>query len=207
MIFCRYCGEKNREGDLHCVNCGKPLSLLPNDHQKKSTSSNSSINNKLFKKESKENGFKKPIKKYHKDDSFLKDDVENIRKNKDNKSVRSKHFHSDNEVYKPAEFKCTYSDKEIYKPTELKRAYSNNEVYKSQKNTKSSEWDVIVATALLVIILSAIFKRIFPNIGLFFALLIGLIYILIATKSKSTLIKAIPLAIMMIFAISAFFVI
>ena len=81
---------------------------------------------------------------------------------------------------------------------------NNNKAYKTVNKT-AVEWDVVIATALIVIIISAILQRIFPFLGIFMALLIGLIYILIATKSKLSLFKSIPLAILMILAVSAYF--
>lgn len=68
--------------------------------------------------------------------------------------------------------------------------YSKNYGKKPVKPSKNSvEWDVVIATALMVIILTAILQRIFPFMAIFISLLIGLIYILIATKSKSSLFK------------------
>ncbi len=184
MVFCRYCGEKNEDGNLKCSNCGKTLSLLPYKHQRNSHNDNSNFNEDIIF-----NRISKP--KYS----------SNLKKNNQN-SIKT-HYQTDFNPNDRNRNEKRFNDS-------LKPKYSHydaNGPYGNKKARKNFvEWDVVIATALLVIILSSIFQRVFPAFGLFLALLIGLIYILIATKSKSSLIKAIPLAIIMVLTISAYFV-
>lgn len=92
---------------------------------------------------------------------------------------------------------------DYYNPNTSQNHYQ--EVNNREISKTTIEWDVVIATALLVIILSAILGRFLPNFAIFISLLVGLIYILIATKSKSSLMKSIPLVIIMILAVSAYF--
>lgn len=79
---------------------------------------------------------------------------------------------------------------------------SNNENY---INKNSIGWDVVIATALITLISAAVLNRIFSNLGLLFAVVIGFIYILIASKVKSSIVKVLPVTLVVICAISAFF--
>jgi len=112
-----------------------------------------------------------------------------------------------------------YSSREDYQSYGENNEY-NNDLHRNRLNLENSqnyyhepkkvsktaiEWDVVIATALLVIILTAILQRIFPSFAIFISLLLGLVYILIATKSKASLIKSIPLTFFVILAISAYF--
>lgn len=92
-------------------------------------------------------------------------------------------------------------------PTANKFESGTGSVFNKEKyvDKNSIEWDVVIATALITLILSAILNRIFPTLGLLFAIFVGLIYILIATKVKSSLVKSLPVTLIVICAISAFF--
>jgi len=187
MVYCRYCGEKNKDEALICKKCGKPLSLLPNLHPK---NMNNNIPNRNYKKDLNP-GFrrKKPsnfnqgsIKSRYKDKNRFNTDF----------GENGYRINQSEELNNLSPSQPDYYDD-----------YSRKNLQKQNKNYV--EWDVVVATALLVIILATILQRFFHTFGLFVALLIGLIYILTATKSKISLFKAIPLAIIMVFAISAYF--
>ncbi len=259
MVYCRYCGTQNKDGTLKCINCGKPLSLMPNDSQKDSIHSSSrdhhSIGNNHGDNSSTHNESINPnISNHHRSpikDRYMKNDQElNNFENRSNINYESKQsmnqgangFNNQSYGHRRENQNQNYqnsinSHKETLNDNNGNRGYINNlsennsqnldnnlensnnlnnninsgyysqnrprESVKSNKN--SVEWDVIIATALMVIILIAILQRVFPSIAIFISLLIGLIYILIATKSKSTLFKAIPLAILAILAISAYF--
>jgi len=180
MVYCRYCGTQNRNGTLKCINCGKPLSLIPNDSQ---SSMQSQDRGPYLKKNNQGNNYnnynyhRSPIKYRYMEEDQKIDNFRNSSKYPNNPIMnQNNNYHSQNYM---------------------------KEHVKTNKN--SVEWDVVIATALMVIILTAILQRVFPSTAIFISLLIGLIYILIATKSKSSLFKAIPLTIIAILAISAYF--
>ncbi|MCL2114928.1 MAG: zinc ribbon domain-containing protein [Methanobrevibacter sp.] len=187
MVYCRYCGEKNKDSSFKCSKCGKPLSLAPDYYPEARNSNTSTYTNKKglnkeFSNDIHSNFNQKSIKSRYnnfnkQDNSFNRNENGNNQLNKLNRlSSSQNNYYEDN--YR----------KNLKKP-----------------NKNHVEWDVVVATALLVIILTTILQRFFPRFGLTISLLFGLVYILIATKSKVSLFKAIPLAIIMIFAISAYF--
>jgi lipopolysaccharide export LptBFGC system permease protein LptF len=190
MVYCVYCGEKNKDRRLKCIKCGKPLSLLPNDYSENLNSNRSRYTNK------------KRLNKEFKND---------YKGNQDNINQRSiKSNYKDFNRYENGFDKNKYRNNQTKRLNNLSSSQTNYYGVDSRENLKKPykkyvEWDVVVATALLVIILSTILQRFFPRLGLLVALFVGLVYILIATKSKLTLIKAIPLSIIMVFAISAYF--
>jgi hypothetical protein len=148
MITCKYCGQENKDGNLKCSNCGKPLSLIWDETSK--------------------NIFKKKSNQFQKDD-FLGDGFKSLYK--------------ENEIYDNL-------NDQINKESEIPDFYL--------------EWDVIVATALIAMISTPIFNRLFPPFGYIMALLLSLLYLLMAIKSKPTLIIAIPLSFIVTCAITAF---
>ncbi|MDR2966506.1 MAG: zinc ribbon domain-containing protein [Methanobacteriaceae archaeon] len=187
MVYCRFCGEKNKDNALNCRKCGKPLSLIPSHNLE---NLNKSIPNYTSKKEL--------------NNEFGND----IPSNFNQKSIKSR-YNNFNQ-YTNGFNKNKYGNNRPNKLNVLSNSqtnyYGDNHRKSLKKHNKNYvEWDVVVATALLVIILTTILQRFFPRFGLFMALFIGLTYILIATKSKISLFKAIPLAIIMVFAISAYF--
>ena len=190
MVYCIYCGEKNEDETLKCRKCGKPLSLLPHDYPENSDSKMPNyINKKRLNK-------------------GIMGDYQNNHDNFSQKSIESRY--KDFNPYDDNFNENKYKNNQINKLNNLSSSRTNYNEDNYRKNLKKPiknfvEWDVVVATALLVIILFTILQRFFHTIGLFIALFIGLIYILTATKQKSGLIKAIPLAIIMVFAISAYF--
>lgn len=202
MVYCRYCGTQNRDGTLKCTNCGKPLSLIPNDSH--SNSMQDSSRNHYSKRDD-----------YRKNNNYGKIDNYGNNRNNHNDSINPNvsNYHrspiKDSYMRKNQEFD-NFENPSKY-PANLNKNQNNDyhsqnygkEPVKSSKN--SVEWDVVIATALMVIILTAILQRIFPFMAIFISLLIGLLYILIATKSKSSLFKAIPLTVITILAISAYF--
>lgn len=202
MVYCRYCGTQNRDGTLKCINCGKPLSLIPNDSHPNSMQDSS--RNHYSKKDD-----------YRKNNNYGKIDNYGNNRNNHNDSINSdvSNYHrgpiKDSYMRKNQELD-NFENPSKY-PVNLNKNqnndyYSKNYGKKPVKSSKNSvEWDVVIATALMVIILTAILQRIFPFMAIFISLIIGLIYILIATKSKSSLFKAIPLTVITILAISAYF--
>ncbi|MDR2873188.1 MAG: zinc ribbon domain-containing protein [Methanobrevibacter sp.] len=148
MVSCNYCGQENKDGNLKCSNCGKPLSLIWDE-----------TSNNIFKK------------------------------NPD-------HFQKDDSLADDFKYNSLYKENKIY-----------NKVKENKKSEISNfymEWDVIVATALTVIILTPIFNRLFPPLGYIMPLLISLIYLLMAIKNKPSLIIAIPLSFIVTCAFTAF---
>ncbi|MCL2157343.1 MAG: zinc ribbon domain-containing protein [Methanobrevibacter sp.] len=190
MVYCRYCGEKNKDEALICGKCGKPLSLIPNLYPKNMNKSMPNYNNK----NEINRGFRKNKGNNH--NNFNRGPIKS----------RFENLNRDDEIFNKDEYGNTLTE-ELNPSSTFQRGYyydfSGKNLKKHNKNFV--EWDVVVATALLVIILATILQRFFPTFGLFMALFIGLIYILTSTKSKSSLFKAIPLAIIMVFAISAYF--
>ena len=190
MVYCRYCGEKNNDRALKCIKCGEPLSLLPNIYP-------GNMDNDMHS--------------YRDRKDFDKEFRNNHQNNHDNfnqESIKSRYKNFD--LGDPNFDKNKHRNHQINKLNNLSESKNNiygvNHGNNLKKPNKSYvEWDVVVATALLVIILASILQRFFHTFGLSLALLIGLIYILIATKSKLSLFKAIPLAIFMVVAISAYF--
>ena len=190
MVYCRYCGEKNKDESLICWNCGKPLSLIPNLHPKNMNRSMPNPNNK----KDINRGFRKNKGTNH--NNFHRIPIK----------ARFEDSNRYNTIFDRNEYQNTLAE-ELNPSSAFQRGYINGSSGKNIKehNKNFVEWDVVVATALLVIILATILQRFFPTFGLFIALFIGLIYILISTKLKLTLFKAIPLAIVMVFTISAYF--
>ena len=190
MVYCRYCGEKNEDGTLKCIKCGKPLSLLPVDYPENVKGYKPDhINKKSFNED-------------------LRNDYQNNRGISNQKSIKSRYI--DFNQYDNNFDKNEHGNNQTNRLNNLPNSQTDYYGANYRKHVKTHgknyvEWDVVVATALLVVILATILQRFFPRIGLFITLFIGLIYILVATKSKSTLIKSIPLAIIMAAAISAYF--
>ncbi|MDR2829656.1 MAG: hypothetical protein LBB45_01230 [Methanobrevibacter sp.] len=174
-MFCKYCGHENRTSGLKCSKCGKPLSLLPNDQ------SNSMLEKNL---------------------SPNQDSHENIRKD----SIKWRYINHQNQEKK---YNIDYDDNnysdEFYRNKSI-MSHENNNLDDGKIETVECfiEWDVIIASSLIFIILTAVFNRILPAFGYVFTLLTSLSYILIATKNKNTLILAIPLSFLTTSAISAF---
>lgn len=190
MVYCIYCGEKNEDGALKCSKCRKPLSLLPNDYPKNLNTNNPNYKNKKYIN----NKFRRDPQPNH--------------PNFNQGSIKSQ-YNDFNKSYNDSNGK-EYRNNQINRVKNLSSSQTNyyGENYRKSHEQQAKnyvEWDVVVATALLVIILATILQRFFYAIGLFIALFIGLIYILTATKSKLSLIKAIPLAIIMVLVISAYF--
>ena len=190
MVYCRYCGEKNGDGRLNCLKCGKPLSLLPNDYPENLNSTRLNYTNK---------------KEFNKE---FRNNYQNDRNEFNQKSIKSRYsfFNPHDDEFD----KNKHGTNQVNQSNDLSSSKTNyhhdyNGKNLEKHNKSPVEWDVVIATALLVIILSTILKRVFPAMGLLIALFTGLIYILIATKSKLSLFKSIPLSIFMIFAISAYF--
>jgi hypothetical protein len=212
MVYCRYCGTQNRNGGLKCVQCGKPLSLIPNepqprskvesyhDHNPKSRVQKSPIKDNYLRKDknldvSRENNSQKNINLYQSqnqrnDQLYNQNYRSNIRQNLNQNKYNDQNIRN--------------YPKNFHEPQE--NQYNSQEYRNELKIDKTAvEWDVVIATALLVIILTAILQRILPFMAIFISLLIGLAYILVATKSKFSLFKSIPLAVLVILAISAYF--
>ena len=190
MVYCIYCGEKNEDVALKCRKCRKPLSLLPHDYLENSNSKIPNYNNK------------KRL------DNRFRDNYQNNRGSFSQKSTKSSY--KDFNLYDDNFDENKYNYDQINKLNRSSSSQTNYNEDNYRKNIKKPrknyvEWDVVVATALLVIILATILQRFFYTMGLSIALFIGLIYILISTKSKLSLIKAIPLAIITVFAIYAYF--
>jgi uncharacterized membrane protein YvbJ len=150
MVTCKYCGQKNKDGNLRCSNCGKPLTLIWNETSK--------------------NIFKKDSNQLQKDDFF--DDG--------------------------------FKNNSLYKEDKI---YDNLNVQRNQKFENSNhyiEWDVVVATALIAIISTSIFNKLFSPFGYIMALLISLFYLLKTIKIKTTLVIVLPLSFIVTCAITAF---
>ena len=190
MVYCRYCGAKNKDDAIICKKCGKSLSLTPSDFPE---SLKDSMHNFPYKKE------------FNKD--FI-NDYQGNRGNYNQGSIKSRYnnSHQFNKDFNKKEYKYNQSESLNNLSASQTNFYQDNYRENHKKIPKKYiEWDVVIATALLVIILASILQRFFPTFGLSVALFFGLIYILAAIKFKSTLFKAIPLAIVMVFAISAYF--
>ena len=190
MVYCSYCGVKNRDGDSHCFNCGEQLPLV--SYKGHNIPHERNINQQNSIREDFHNQILNDLSDRNKKDNNLR--------NNHNYDFRS-------EINNPRldnmqnNFQDT-NQEEYFESQLYNRNY--NESTKTVDKT-AVEWDVVIATALIVIILSAILQRIFPLLSIFMALCIGLIYILLATKSKLSLFKSIPLTVLMILAVSAYF--
>ena len=190
MVFCSYCGVKNRDDSLKCYNCGEPLRSSYDDPQFINDRGNE------FNNDYSENRFRGPIK-----DSYTSEDVNSLN-DLDNRgpsfTTNDSYLNEGTTLYRRE-----------YKTSPDSNKFRKSYLYKSSPESTDSknivEWDVVIATALIVIILTAILNRILPNFAFFISLFIALIYILIATKNKNSLYKSVPLAIIVIFAISSYF--
>jgi len=213
MVYCRYCGAQSRDGDLKCSNCGKPLSLMPNEPQLRS---NSSSNNKSLRG----NNFRNNP---NPNDSIKNRYMQGNQNNQNQQNPQNRQY-QDSQNYQnqrnqhDSQYQGDYQNPRAYQNYQrdqeysdnlhqsgLNQQYSQNHVHEPKVSKTAIEWDVVIATALMVIILTAILQRIFPFYAIFISLLLGLAYILIATKSKSSLVKSIPLTLVTILAISAYF--
>ncbi|KZX16714.1 hypothetical protein MBCUT_05720 [Methanobrevibacter cuticularis] len=217
MVFCSYCGTQNPDGESKCVKCGKPLSLMGNNPSNKrkygvnspksKLGSNNLSSNSYHPESNNSDSINKPIKERYQ-----------IRESRNPNGPSPRNSYSPEANY-PLDRNFNQNNYNNDVRTKLddsfissqKQGYGNP-YYHSQQNYESKEvskstieWDVVIATALLVIILSAILNRFIPTLGIFISLIMGLIYILVATKSKLSLVKSIPLAIVMILAVSAYF--
>jgi len=189
MVICNYCGRENKTGDLKCSNCGKPLGLLSNDSS-----------DPIFEKDLNQiqkNDFQKGIIKNSIKWRYADSQSDQERKH-DNLDIG---FNNQNKGYDTHvnNFKYNQDHDEI-----LDIYWNDNLNTSSEKFEYFIEWDVIIASSLIVIILTAIFNRIFPVVAYIIALIISLIYVLIATKNKNTLMFVIPLSFITTCAMSAF---
>ena len=232
MVYCQYCGARNRDGDLRCYNCGKPLSLMPSEQSQKSGfSSNTnqnlrdsfrnnpkqegSIKNRYIQREQayqdNPNDPHNPNSHNYQNQQVYHDNQPNRHyqnhqsyQNQQNQQSYQDYQNQQNQQNHPRNQEYEYPDD--FNRSELNRQYPPNDVYEPKKVSKTTiEWDVVIATALMVIILTAILQRVFPVFAIFISLFLGLAYILVATKSKPSLIKSIPLTFFVILAISAYF--
>ena len=190
MVFCSYCGAKNRDGSLKCYNCGKPLRLVYDDPQvvDKDTKLNNNYSENRFKGSIKDNYTSKNVSSLN--------DLDN---HGSSFTTNDSYLNEGTTLYK-REYKTNPNRNNNLRNSSL---YKNSPENIDNKNVV--EWDVVIATALIVIILTAVLNRFLPSFGFFIALLVALIYILIATKNKTSLYKSIPLAIIVILAISSYF--
>lgn len=221
MVYCRYCGVQNKHGDLKCSNCGKPLPLMANEpHSNMKRSQNNAQNLKS------NNPIDNQSNNYSIKDKYLRDnqDPQNIHNNQRNNQNIDYDQNYQNQQYQNQQYQNqqNYQNQQQYNQNyqrhqnqeysdglhnnEFNQQYQQNYTNKHKRVSKTAiEWDVVIATALMVIILTAILQRIFPMFAIFISLLIGLAYILVATKSKSSLVKSIPLTILVILSISSYF--
>ncbi|MDR2624118.1 MAG: hypothetical protein LBC39_06100 [Methanobrevibacter sp.] len=225
MVICRYCGQENRTGDLRCSNCGKPLSLLPNDPSDPTFEKDLDQKSNEFHKETiRKDSIKWKYINPHSDQekgSDSSDDRFNDRIEDHGDVVDFNYNPSDRDfVDRSTDFndhddggfdQNDHDEDELYRAKfheNIGRYKDNNLDFDHEKKTENLvyfiEWDVIIASSLIVIILTAIFNRMFPIFGYISALLVSLIYVLIATKNKNTLFLAIPLSFISTAAISAF---
>lgn len=231
MVYCRYCGAQNRDGDLICSNCGKPLSLMPNEPQQRprSSSNNQSLRDNGFGNNPNQND---SIKNRYMQGNQNNQDYQNNQSNQNYQNQQRQQHQQDpqNQHYQDQQnyqnqqnpqdnrYQRNYQnpqDQQNYQrnqehsnnlhQTGLNQQYSQNYAHEPKVSKTAIEWDVVIATALMVIILTAILQRILPFFAIFISLLLGLAYILIATKSKASLVKSIPLTLLTILAISAYF--
>jgi len=187
MVYCRYCGTQNRDGALNCVKCGKPLSLIPNEPPTTRFTQNNNQNFRGDHFRESEN-INSPIKRRY------------MNQNPDENQMNQNHNYN--------EYDQDYGNHQRYQDysSNLDQNQPNFEYENEPKVSKTAvEWDVVIATALMVIILTAILQRAISSMAIFMSMLIGLAYILVATKSKLSLIKSIPLTILVVLAISAYF--
>ena len=242
MVYCQYCGAQNRDGDLRCSNCGKPLSLIqtgPPQKSRFSSNNNQNLRNSFRNSSNQEGSIKS---RYIQREQGYQDNP-NIPNNQNYQSYQNQQNQRDYQNNRPNQggrgynnqqnslYNQSYQNQQDYQRQqnyqhyqdqqnyprnreysnnfnqgELNRQYSQNHINEPKKVSKTTiEWDVVIATALMVIILTAILQRIFPVFAIFISLLLGLAYILVATKSKASLIKSIPLTFFVILAISAYF--
>lgn len=222
MVYCRYCGAKNRDCELKCFQCNKLLSLISDNSSSRlnSKSNNfSNLNNNSSNYNNQSNHIKsKYLEKDHDPNEYVNNNqqsdfrtenpqnqrINNLNINQSKQLYQSRHDPNiRNQQYQNPENVQNYS-KTPYELHDRRNRSQNREKYLKVGKT-TVEWDIVITTALIVIILTKTLQRIFPFMAIFIVLLIGLAYILIATKSKSSLFKSIPLAILTILTISAYF--
>lgn len=243
MVYCRYCGAQNRDGDVKCSNCGKPLPLLPNEphpNLRHSSGNDQNLRNNSFRDSSNNshsikdrylgknqghknnrnnqqnnntNDYNQNYQNQQQDQYYQNQERQQTQRNMQNRQPQNQQTYQNQQNQQ--QYQQNYQDSQRYQNreypnnlhyNEFNQQYHQNYVNESAKVSKTAiEWDVVIATALMVIILTAILQRIFPLFAIFISLLIGLAYILVATKSKSSLLKSIPLTILVILAISAYF--
>ncbi|RBQ22861.1 hypothetical protein ALNOE001_14420 [Candidatus Methanobinarius endosymbioticus] len=237
MVYCRYCGAKNRDGDLRCTQCNKPLSLIPdNSPSRPSSRSNNSSNfnnrSSNYNNNRNSNNQNSPIKnKYLEKDQKLNEFRNNNsnlnippHQSRNQKNTNSLHPQNSNNSNIRENRENNYNDINPNMRNQSFQNYQNTQKYSNNPNMghdrennfpnrreyreidkTAVEWDVVIVTALIVIILTAILHRLFLFFAIFISLLIGLAFILVAIKLKSSLFKSIPLAVLAILAISAYF--
>ncbi|MCL2688202.1 MAG: zinc ribbon domain-containing protein [Methanobrevibacter sp.] len=191
MVYCSYCGARNRDDVSHCSNCGERLPIIRDKNQnipQNNYSNQQNSNRPISSNQIPNNPYNRPIK-----NNYLRDNRYNKNFTDEDNNLRLDNRHDN------------FQDSNQKKYPKPQFNNKNNDNPHKTVNKTAVEWDVVIATALIVIIISAILQRVFPFLSIFMALLIGLIYILIATKSKLSLFKSIPLAILMILAVSAYF--
>ncbi|MBU4534776.1 MAG: zinc ribbon domain-containing protein [Euryarchaeota archaeon] len=95
-------------------------------------------------------------------------------------------------------------DSQLHDPKDI---YYESQTYtEHEEETEDSiEWDVVVWGALILIILEGILIMILPQISLFIAIFMSLVYVLIYTRRKSTLVVVLPLTLLIAALIWAFF--
>ncbi|WP_067089157.1 zinc ribbon domain-containing protein [Methanobrevibacter curvatus] len=194
MVYCKYCGTNNIDGNLKCQNCGKPLSLIPNN---KPPNRNEDFHNDSIKSRYVE----------YKENKHRPNNNRNI-----NRSLGEnyKQYQNNNDFNNRLNNNYGYKENYNYNyNNENPIPYQENQYIKTspKENIKKKyiEWDVIIASALIMIILSAIVNRILPDFSLLVSLVVALIYILVSTKNKSSLFVSIPLTMVVITAITAYF--
>ncbi|MDR1819326.1 MAG: hypothetical protein LBR15_03635 [Methanobrevibacter sp.] len=202
MVTCRYCGQKSRTGELRCSNCGKPLSLLANDPSDPMFEGGiGQIHEDHFQEENiKKGSIKWKYTNPEHDNSTNKFDNQSREYESSVDDLSYNQSHPDHYEYDDDFYRNKFNENiEQYRSN-----LDNNHDRKSEVIGFFIEWDVIVASSFIVIILTAIFNRIFPVVSYVLALLISLVYVLATIKNKNTLILAIPLSFITTSAISAF---
>ena len=238
MVYCRYCGTQNRDRDLKCSNCGKPLSLMPNEPPLKPISSSNNQNLRGNSSRNNPNRYDSIKSRYvretqnqqnqnYQNQQRQQNQNQQRQQNQNNQNYQNQQrqqyqqnpqYYQNQRNQHENQYQRNYPNQQAYQNYQRNQEYSDNLLQNGQNQQYSQnhahepkvsktaiEWDVVIATALMVIILTAILQRIFPVYAIFISLLLGLAYILIATKSKVSLIKSMPLTLLTILAISAYF--
>ena len=208
-MFCKNCGEKIHKGDIFCPNCGEII-IQPKTQTKTQkyqfTENTEYINKKRNtpKPPRRQTPPPKPIQ-----DKFTQKPPQQhppIRQRPSSKFYQAPP--QQHPQHPPIRPKPPKAPQELYRQYQKPQEESvGKKLTPENELNKYIESDVVIAGALFILIILAILSRFLGTLALWISFGIGIIYVLIATKKKSTLLISIPLTIIVSAVLSALFAI